>query len=153
MLSLQCNSMLPGGNCSTAQYAKRFDLATKPDFIKVTSNLSASFVDLGTYLVVPFSIQSCPTAINFDWDGDLDIASTSLFDGYIGRKGFQWHNYTIYVGEQGHYFFHSNMDGGGGDNLISVTHAENTVAVFLAKTKCDIDSTNNATASCHLGME
>ena len=83
------------------------------------------------------------TAVDFDRDGDIDVASASFFDGYIrwyenlDGKGMQWQNHTIYAGLQGHYVSHADMDGDGDDDLIAVTHAENTVRVFLAQTRCD----------------
>jgi len=101
------------------------------------------------------------TAVDFDRDGDMDVASASFFDGYINwyenvdGKGYEWRNHTIYVGTQGHYVSYADMDGDGDDDLIAVTHAENTVAVFLAQTSCDLD--NNTTMKhkecCHSGTE
>jgi hypothetical protein len=89
------------------------------------------------------------TAVDFDRDGDIDIASASFFDGHINwyenidGKGYQWRNHTIYVGMQGHYVSHADMDGDGDEDLIAVTHADNTVAVFYAHTECD-DSSQGA---------
>ena len=83
------------------------------------------------------------TAVDFDRDGDVDVASASFFDGYIrwyenlDGQGNEWRNHTIYVGVQGHYVSHGDMDGDGDDDLIAVTHAENTVQVFFADTECD----------------
>lgn len=92
------------------------------------------------------------TAVDFDRDGDLDVASASFFDGYIrwyenmDGVGSQWKNHTLYVGIQGHYVSHADLDGDGDDDLIAVTHAENTVAIFLAKTNCDFGSTQECCA-------
>jgi len=83
------------------------------------------------------------TAVDFDHDGDIDVASASFFDGYIrwyenlDGQGYEWQNHTIYVGVQGHYVSHGDMDGDGDDDLIAVTHAENTVQIFYAETECD----------------
>jgi len=83
------------------------------------------------------------TAVDFDHDGDVDVASASFFDGYIrwyenlDGQGYEWQNHTIYVGVQGHYVSHGDMDGDGDDDLIAVTHAESTVQIFYAKTECD----------------
>lgn len=90
------------------------------------------------------------TAVDFDRDGDIDVASASFFDGHINwyenvdGKGYEWKNHTIYVGLQGHYVSTGDMDGDGDDDLIAVTHAENTVAVYMARTECD----NSKSADC-----
>lgn len=90
------------------------------------------------------------TAVDFDRDGDIDVASASFFDGRIiwyenvDGKGYIWKNHTIYVGLQGHYVSHADMDGDGDDDLIAVMHAENTVAVHLARTGCDFVSNDTA---------
>ena len=86
------------------------------------------------------------TAVDFDRDGDIDLASASFFDGHINwyenidGKGYQWRNHTIYVGIQGHYVSHADMDGDGDEDLIAVTHADNTVAVFYTQTRCNYTS-------------
>ena len=55
------------------------------------------------------------TAVDFDHDGDVDVASASFFDGYIrwyenlDGQGYEWQNHTIYVGVQGHYVSHGDM--------------------------------------------
>lgn len=73
----------------------------------------------------------------------MDIASASFFDGHINwyenvdGKGNVWKNHTIYMGIQGHYVSNADLDGDGDSDLIAVTHAENTVAVYLAHTHCD----------------
>ena len=91
--------------------------------------------------------------MDFDRDGDLDVASASFFDGFIrwyenvDGGGKEWKNHTVYVGAQGHYVSHADMDGDGDADLIAVTHAENTVRVFLAQTDCD----NLKSASCCAG--
>lgn len=96
------------------------------------------------------------TAIDFDRDGDIDVASASFFDGYIrwyenvDGQGYEWKNHTVYIGVQGHYVSHGDMDGDGDEDLIAVTHAENTVAVFLAGTECD---TLQAAECCHEGTQ
>lgn len=107
------------------------------------------------------------TAVDFDQDGDMDVASASFFDGHINwyenvdGKGYEWKNHTIYVGLQGHYVSTADMDGDGDDDLIAVTSADNTVAVFLAQTQCNHNNTNNFTDGiqtpkeecCHKGTE
>jgi len=97
------------------------------------------------------------TAVDFDRDGDLDVASASFFDGFIrwyenvDGGGKEWKNHTVFVGPRGddggHYVSHADMDGDGDADLIAVTHAENTVRVFLAQTDCD----NLKSASCCAG--
>ena len=88
--------------------------------------------------------------MDFDRDGDIDVASASFFDGKIiwyenvDGKGNVWQNHTIYQGIQGHYVSHGDMDGDGDDDLIAVTHAENTVAIYFARTGCDFDEGDNA---------
>jgi serine/threonine protein kinase len=85
------------------------------------------------------------TAVDFDRDGDMDVASASFFDGHIrwyenlDGKGNRWANHTVYAvrNAQGHYVSHADMDGDGDDDLIAVTHAENSVAVFPARSDCD----------------
>uniref|UniRef100_A0A6S8IT67 guanylate cyclase n=1 Tax=Amphora coffeiformis TaxID=265554 RepID=A0A6S8IT67_9STRA len=100
------------------------------------------------------------TAVDFDRDGDMDIASASFFDGHINwyenvdGEGYVWKNHTIYVGIQGHYVAYGDMDGDGDDDLIAVTHADNTVAVFLARTECDLagdPSSHFNQECCHSG--
>ena len=54
--------------------------------------------------------------------GSLDFfmcdTSASFFEGYIrwyenvDGKGYEWRNHTVYVGTQGHYVSHGDMDGG-----------------------------------------
>ena len=98
------------------------------------------------------------TAIDFDRDGDIDVASASFFDGRIiwyenvDGKGYEWKNHTIYVGIQGHYVSTGDMDGDGDLDLIAVTHAENTVAVYFANTSCDDESTPRWEC-CSLGTQ
>ena len=102
--------------------------------------------------------------MDFDRDGDLDVASASFFDGYINwyenvdGKGYEWKKHTVYVGIQGHYVSFGDMDGDGDDDLIGVTHAENAVTVFLAQTECDFEAgenrfnqTHQKRECCHLG--
>eukprot|EP00804_Cyclotella_cryptica_P004550 CCRYP_006905-RB/>CCRYP_006905-RB protein AED:0.04 eAED:0.04 QI:102/1/1/1/0.8/0.66/6/1055/1315 len=90
------------------------------------------------------------TAVDFDRDGDIDVASASFFDGKIiwhenlDGQGYSWTNHTIYVGLQGHYVSHGDIDGDGDEDLIAVTHADNTVIVFFARTGCDFDSYDDA---------
>jgi len=100
------------------------------------------------------------TALDLDRDGDIDVASASFFDGHINwyenvdGKGYEWKNHTIYVGIQGHYVSKGDMDGDGDDDLIAVTHAENTVAVYFAKTECDHDEGEQMKPECcHEGTE
>mmetsp|Transcript_7804 Transcript_7804/g.12852 ORF Transcript_7804/g.12852 Transcript_7804/m.12852 type:complete len:961 (+) Transcript_7804:106-2988(+) len=94
------------------------------------------------------------TAFDFDRDGDIDIASASFFDGRIiwyenvDGKGYEWRNHTIYDSNPnagGHYVSYGDMDGDGDQDLIAVTNAENTVAVYWAATECD---GNNTGAEC-----
>lgn len=83
------------------------------------------------------------TAIDFDRDGDIDVASASYFDGYIrwyenlNGVGTSWANHTLYVGSQGHYVSAGDMDGDGDNDLIAVTKSENRVQVFYADTVCN----------------
>lgn len=97
------------------------------------------------------------TAVDFDLDGDIDVASASFFDGHINwyenvdGEGYEWRNHTICVGIQGHYVSHADMDGDGDEDLIAVTHAENTVAVYYAKTKCD--GANTGAECCLTGTQ
>ena len=83
------------------------------------------------------------TALDIDRDGDIDVASASFFDGHINwyenvdGRGYEWKNHTVYVGIQGHYVSYGDMDGDGDNDLIAVTHAENSVAVYFAQTPCD----------------
>lgn len=103
------------------------------------------------------------TAVDFDRDGDMDIASASFFDGHINwyenvdGEGYVWKNHTIYIGIQGHFVAYGDMDGDGDDDLIAVTHADNTVAIFLARTECDHvagdSSSHNNQECCHLGTQ
>ena len=105
------------------------------------------------------------TAVDFDGDGDLDVASASFFDGHINwyenldGQGYEWKNHTIYVGVQGHYVSYADVDGDGDDDLIASLHAENTVRIFFAQTKCDFDQTNSTAEKiqkqvcCHVGTE
>ncbi|CAB9528517.1 fg-gap repeat protein (Partial), partial [Seminavis robusta] len=106
------------------------------------------------------------TAVDFDRDGDLDVASASFFDGYIrwyenvDGKGYVWKNHTVYVGIQGHYVAHGDMDGDGDDDLIAVTHAENTSPSFSHKptatktiTQTSISTRENAVMSARNGMD
>ena len=97
------------------------------------------------------------TAVDFDRDGDIDVASASFFDGHINwyenidGEGYVWKNHTIYTGPSdisagGHYVSHGDMDGDGDYDLIAVTNAENTVAVYFAATECD--DVNNTGAEC-----
>ena len=100
------------------------------------------------------------TAFDFDRDGDIDVASASFFDGHINwyenvdGKGNEWRNHTIYGSNPdagGHYVSHGDMDGDGDHDLIAVTHAENTVAVYLAQTECD--KNNTGAECCNTGSE
>ena len=83
------------------------------------------------------------TAVDFDRDGDIDVASASFFDGYINwyenvdGKGYEWKNHTIYVGLSGHYVSNADMDGDGDNDLIAVDHGQNSVIVFYSRTGCD----------------
>jgi hypothetical protein len=59
------------------------------------------------------------TAIDFDLDGDMDVASASFFDGTIrwyenlDGAGTSWKNHTLYVGLQGHYVSTADLDDDG----------------------------------------
>ena len=104
-----------------------------------------------------FHANNSVTAADFDRDGDIDVASASFFDGKIiwyenlDGQGYTWTNHTIYVGLQGHYVSHGDIDGDGDEDLIAVTHADNTVIVFFARTGCDFDSyDDSATAKATL---
>ena len=103
------------------------------------------------------------TAVDFDRDGDIDVASASFFDGHINwyenidGEGYVWKNHTIYTGISdisagGHYVSHGDMDGDGDYDLIAVTNAENTVAVYFAATECD-DMNNTGAECCITGSQ
>lgn len=100
------------------------------------------------------------TAVDFDRDGDIDVASAGFFDGYIrwhenvDGKGYIWKNHTVYIGGSGlggaggHYVSNEDMDGDGDADLIAVNHHENSVYVFLANTECDEGPRSNC---CRIG--
>mmetsp|Transcript_16937 Transcript_16937/g.39377 ORF Transcript_16937/g.39377 Transcript_16937/m.39377 type:complete len:1110 (-) Transcript_16937:32-3361(-) len=102
------------------------------------------------------------TALDIDRDGDIDVASASFYDGHINwyenvdGQGYEWKNHTVYVGIQGHYVSHGDMDGDGDEDLIAAMHAENTVSVYFAQTPCD-DSAISGKISrpecCHEGSQ
>ena len=83
------------------------------------------------------------TAVDFDRDGDIDVASASFFDGYINwyenvdGEGYEWENHTIYIGLSGHYVSNADLDGDGDNDLIAVDHGQNSVIVFYSRTGCD----------------
>ena len=91
-------------------------------------------------------------AADFDHDGDIDVASASFFDGAIrwyenvDGTAAQWlkHDLLVKSGTQGHYVFGADMDQDGDTDLLSATHAENTIAVFYSDTECD----DAASATC-----
>ena len=95
------------------------------------------------------------TVQDFDRDGDMDVASASFFDGYIrwyenlDGEGRRWLTHKLYHEPlaQGHYVSSADLDGDGDYDLIAVTHAENTVAVFLASTPCDAGPTPGCCAT------
>ena len=83
------------------------------------------------------------TTVDFDRDGDIDVASASFFDGRIiwyenlDGKGYIWQNHTIYTGLSGHYVSNADLDGDGDFDLVAVDHAANSVTVYYARTGCD----------------
>lgn len=107
------------------------------------------------------------TAVDFDRDGDIDVASAGFFDGYIrwheniDGKGYEWKNHTIYVGGipngnpgfGGHYVSNNDMDGDGDADLIAVNHHENSVYVFLANTECNSESGQQREECCRVGSQ
>jgi len=101
------------------------------------------------------------TAGDFDGDGDIDVASASYFDGAVrwyenlNGLGTSWRDRTIYMqaSAQAHYVFSADVDGDGDTDLLAVTQAENTVAVYYAATNCDNSTTFPRSECCRTGQE
>uniref|UniRef100_A0A7S1FAU5 Tyrosine-protein kinase ephrin type A/B receptor-like domain-containing protein n=1 Tax=Noctiluca scintillans TaxID=2966 RepID=A0A7S1FAU5_NOCSC len=84
-------------------------------------------------------------AADLDKDGDMDVASASFFDGAIrwhenlDGAGIEWTTHELYINPeaQAHFVTGVDLDNDGDVELLAGTHAENTVQVFHAVTRCD----------------